>query len=571
MTSDADRAYAERLATDYIFFIEELWRDRGLDAVAPLGDVERDICRWVSRPEKPQRVVLAFRGIGKTHFGTACYSCWRLLRDRETKVLIVSKSQGHAKDTVGLIRDWLTHVPFLAHLNPALDPSKQDQACQFSVAGCSDSRTPSVAAKGIEGMITGTRAHVLIADDVETPENTKTLAARDELNRKVSEFDAIASYGEKEIVYFGTYHHEESLYLKLNTRGYAARSWPFTYPSPTERVLNMAPLLMARLESGVAKPGDLTCPHRFAQEDIVRKKAEGWTYWVMQYQLVSDLASGNRYPLRLSDLVVMDVARDNAPVSAMYGVQDHNGSTAITDILSIGFGQDRLFRPAKLSQEWAPYTGTKMAIDPSGRGEDSTGVSIVSHLAGTLWCHLCTGFPGGSTSEAMDAIAATAFEYRVRDIYIEDNFGRGMWQQLFEPILRRHYLEPDPRREECPEGWKCSVTSVNAVGQKETRIIDTLEPVVSTHRLVMDRKSAANQTIQYQLTRITRQRGALPHEDEIDSLALCVKQWQHVMTLDQGRAAGRAKERLIDDALKEHRRAAGLRVREPRWFRHGAA
>ena len=69
-------------------------------------------------------------------------------------------------------------------------------------------------------------------------------------------------------------------------------------------------------------------------------------------------------------------------------------------------------------------------------------------------------------------------------------------------------------------GWR-SWESEWAKGQKETRIIDTLGPVLTQHRMVVAesflRQDAAteerNYAFLYQLTHITRDRGALTHDD----------------------------------------------------------
>jgi hypothetical protein len=72
------------------------------------------------------------------------------------------------------------------------------------------------------------------------------------------------------------------------------------------------------------------------------------------------------------------------------------------------------------------------------------------------------------------------------------------------------------------------------VGQKEKRIIDTLEPVMAQHRLIVDRDliqrdydsvahlpvdEAFQYRLFYQMTRITRDRKSVPHDDRIEAVA----------------------------------------------------
>lgn len=557
--------YLAHLRDDFLFFLRELWTDRGLDRLAPLSEVELDVARWIANGPN-RRGVLAFRFIGKTHFGTAAYTCWRLFRDPQTKILIVSKSKiPAARDTVGMIREWIRHVWFLRHLDPSLNPLATDQTFQFDVAPAeADSRSPSVLAQGIDGQITGSRAHLIIADDVETKDNVKTVDARRDLAEAITEFRAIASFGEKEILYIGTPHHEESVYLKLVEKGYAFRSWPKTYPDPDERTICLAPLLADRLARGLAKPGELTCPHRFTADDIAQDKAEGRRFWLMQMQLVANLSDSTQYPLRLSDLMVMDVARDQAPLSLVYGLRDHNGSTALDGrdgreaIPSLGFGYDALHRPALIGASWGPYAGTKMWIDPAGRGTDLCAAACVGYLAGRLFVKRLVGLPGGTDDASLIQLAILARETGSREIYIENNWGGGMFAKLFQPILSRFFLRPG-EHPGFPEGWSAQIIDdpkiTHVHGQKEVRIIEALEPVSSGHRLIIDRSVALDQDFQRQFTRITRERGSLEHDDLVDALAGAVKAWTYALSADPEKSAERLENQLTDQAILEfHRR-----------------
>lgn len=560
-------AYLTRLVSDFVFFCEQLWIDRKLDAVAPLGDVERDICRYAAYG--PQRqVVLAPRGFGKTHLVTGGLACWDLYCNPQHKILIVSKSETEAKKTLRLVREWIEHVAFLKHLCP--DRDQRDSATQFDVGPAKSDRTPSVTAKGIDGQIEGTRAHRLIADDVETTGNTKTLDSRHDLAHRVMEFTSIATYGKRLINYVGTPHHEESLYLspdKLPARNYAVRTWPLLYPHPTEKVVGLAPMLQKRLDDGVSKPGDIVCPYRFDQQYITERRAEGRTYFAMQQMLVADLGDTLRYPLQLRDLIVFPVNRDRAPATIQWGTSNAFGaSTRIEDILSLGFDRDGFYHPIFYDPAAQKYSGTKMWIDPAGRGADSTGYSIIAQLNGYLWVKACGGLTGGYEPQTLEKLAQLAKLHRARNIYCEDNFGQGMFVQLFEPVLAKHFIRTgDPNH---IDNWSTSIETVRVTGQKEVRIIDALEPVMNQHRLVVDIDVAKNEIWQRQLTRITRQRNSLEHEDELESMAMCVAMWQDAMNQNPQKSAERKADQLIDDQLKAHRQAMGVQTVEPNWVTH---
>ena len=63
--------------------------------------------------------------------------------------------------------------------------TRRDMADQFDVAGGSLSQSYSVAARGITGQITGSRATLLIADDIEVERNSMTEDARQRIVRVI--------------------------------------------------------------------------------------------------------------------------------------------------------------------------------------------------------------------------------------------------------------------------------------------------------------------------------------------------------------------------------------------------
>lgn len=574
-------SFIARITSDFGEFCKELWLDRGYNRVAPLSWVELDMCDWIANGPA-FRGVLGPRGEGKTH-KVCALAAWRLLRDCNRKILIPSKSHTHAKKVIGLLREWLNNVWFLQHLCPR--PDQVDSATQFQVGGATPSLQPSVTAIGIDGQLEGNRAHTIIPDDVETDTNTETLDSREDLDRRLGELKDIlyphnpelpdAPIDRPEIVYVGTYHHEESVYLKLASpdRGYAFRTWTLVYPELDGGQLNLAPKIIERLRSGENKPGDLMFPLRFNHENVNQKRAEGFTRFSMQHMLVATLSDTNRYPLRLSDLIVMDVPTYEAPITVEYGQRGNEGSTAIEDIKVLGFQGDKLYRPIIISKETKEYTGTKAGIDPSGRGEDRTGLSIVSHLAGNLWVKCCLGLRGGADTESLDNIARLLRHHDCRDAYLEPNIDIfNTYEQLLNAAIRRHFVEPgqDPRY---PRGWKCSLTySPRASQQKELRIISTLEPVTTGHRLIVDRKVVAPEDgepmhcqFQYQLTRITKQKKCLKEDAKLDSLEIAVRAWDHTLGANQAAMAQKSLLEVQEASLRK----AGIITRprqESRWF-----
>lgn len=537
--------------------------------------------------DSPNHLYLAGEGMVPTHnttFGTATYTLWRLLRDADTKIIIVSKSLGAAKKVVKLIRDWIDAIAFLRHLKPARsargDRVWRDNTDMFDVGPSRASKDPSVLALGIGGQLENCRANVVIGDDVETRTNTVTLEAREALDGAVKDFTSLL-YPGGEILYFGTFWHEESVYLKLNERGYSFRTWPLLAPHADDRVIGLAPLIQRKLESGELRPGSdrgefngsIVFAHRHDQRYISERMAEGRTYFAMQQMLIADLGDSLRYPLRLSDLIVFPVQRDKAPISIAWGKSNGQGhSTRIDDVPSTGFGRDGFYAPIMFDEQWTPYSTTRGFIDPSGRGVDELALAIVSQLHGFLFIKLVVGMQGGTSPENLERVGRLLREHRAREVAIETNFGGDMLARLLYPVLRRLSIDPggtDDAGDAYPDGWACAIVETHASIQKEVRIIDTLEPVMASHRLVMDPAVAADTELQRQITRITRQRNSLGRDDRIDALAGVVGQFRLDLEIDAHDAAERQREHWIDEQLDDYRRMAGQRTKqEKRWISH---
>lgn len=580
MTEAAQAEYLGRLRSDYTFFLKELWYDRNLERVAPLGDIELDIARFLAGEVDGVgkfREALAPRGVGKTHLGPCALACYRLLRDPNRRILVVSKSADFARETTILIRSWIGNVWFLKHLTPR--KGQRDNTEAFDVAGCSENRQPSVKCVGIDGQLEGNRAHSVFADDVETKGNTKTKQARDDLDAIVKNFKHFLYADEvdgkattidpSEIAYIGTYQHEDSLYLRLPKRGYVQRVWPLCYPRVGDQIAGLAPMIKERLDTGKARytkdetdfVNNCTMPYRYGSTYVAERLAEGTHEFLQQYQLLSTLSNIERYPLRLQDLVVMDLPADPVgPASVTWGKANQDGSTAL-EINSVGHGDDRLYGPIVIGRPgekaiYEPYTGTCMWIDAAGGGQgdstDATGIAIVSHLAGNLFCRYLGTTKGGHTQDIYHTWARLARQYRVTHVCIEHNASRGLLNQAMTPILAEYRIKPgeDPK---IPEGWHASIVDdsklMHSYGMKEERIIATLQPILGDHRLIVTPEVAADEEFQWQLTRIQAQRNCLGHDDKIDALHGACKFWDYTARIDRTKASARLDEKRRQKSL----------------------
>jgi len=472
------------------------------------------------------------------------------------------------KKTLLMIRGWIGHLPFLRHLIP--QTGDRDNTEMFDVAGCKIDRVASVTAIGITGALPGGRATLIIPDDVEQPENTITRQQRERLRERVTEFEAILSPG-GDIVYLGTPHHEETLYDALERpasdrlyRPYRFRTWPIQYPTAEETTASLAPMLYNDLKTGKAQPGDPVWPERFSK-DYMLSLVMGRTRWLMQYMLVHNLSKSHRFPLKLADLIVHPVNPLVAPVTIQYGKTNSRGSTAIEDIPSPGFADDMFYGPCMIADKWVPYQGCKAFLDPAGSGEDEMAWAIVGQLHGYLYAKDAQAVKGGPTEQNLDKIILSLRANHCHELHVETNFGGEALISLLQNTVARHALPPDTKNEEFPTGWAAAILPLRSSGQKEVRIIDSLEPVLNMHRLVIDPQVAQNQELMYQLVHITREREALEHDDRIEALAGAVNLFADALNQIPERQAARLAEQERADRLERYYRDFGLTPPAKTW------
>jgi hypothetical protein len=402
-------------------------------------------------------------------------------------------------------------------------------------------------------MLTGSRADFIIADDVESANNSMTQSMRDKTSEAVKEFEAILK-PEGKIIYLGTPQCEESLYNKLQERGYICRIWPSRYPE-AEKLPSygekLSPVILERLQADPTLVGRSTDPKRFTDVDLMEREGSyGRSGFQLQFQLDTSLSDADRYPLKLSDLCVMNLNPTDGPQKVVWASAPDQ---IIKELPCVGLSGDRYYRPMMVSkEEWLPYEGVIMSIDPSGRGRDETAYAVVKYLHGMLFVCESGGFTAGYTDDTLQKLAETAKKHQATQIIIEENYGGGMFAQLLKPVLGRIY--------------PCSVEEVKHSKQKELRIIDVLEPVMNQHRLIVDQRVIekdyrstshlpAEQALRYQLfyqmSRITKDRGALAQDDRLDALAIAVGFWTESMGRDVDRAVEEQREALFDRELEK--------------------
>jgi hypothetical protein len=153
------------------------------------------------------------------------------------------------------------------------------------------------------------------------------------------------------------------------------------------------------------------------------------------------------------------------------------------------------------------------------------------------------GLRGGYSEINLKKLTLIAKEYKVKEILVESNLGLGMFSELLKRYLGTIY--------------PCTVEEIRHTKQKELRIIDTLEPVMNQHRLMIDTdiigqdisttecypgETRSQYQLFWQMTRISKEKNSIRHDDRLDALAMAVQFFTENMALTESNAI-KARER----------------------------
>ena len=477
------------------------------------------------------RIMLqAFRGVGKSWI-TAAFVLWVLFRDRDMKILVVSASKQRADDFSIFVQRCILEFEWLAHMRPQDDDTRWSRI-SFDVAGCRPAQSASVKSVGITGMLTGSRADLIVADDIETPNNSATDMMREKLLQLVTEFESVLTpKPTSRIVFLGTPQSTFSIYRTLHERKYIPMVWPARYPKSLIGYEDMlAKDLLADIRrdglSALAwKPTDT----RFSEILLLEREGSmSRSNFALQFQLDTTLSDALKFPLKLSDFSVLPLDLAKGPSDIVWGADKET----VLDLPAVALPGDKWHRPKSVS-EFVPYGETIVALDPSGRGKDETVAVILSQINGFIFLRDIFASQEGYSDTTLREVLRRAKHYGATMCLVESNFGDGMVVEL----LKRH-------AQEMKVG--ISFEEVRSNTMKEARIIDTLEPVLNQHKLIIDQRLISwdyesNQDmapedrlprmLAYQLTRMCREKGAVRHDDRVDALALGVKYFLDVLAI----------------------------------------
>ena len=498
----------------------------------------------------PKRLqVQAFRGVGKSWI-TGAFVLWTLFKDPEKKIMIISASKERADNMSIFLQKLIIETPWLNHLQPKSDDARWSRI-SFDV-NCSPHQAPSVKSVGITGQLTGSRADLMVLDDIEVPGNSMTEMMREKLLQLCTEAESILTpHDNSRIMYLGTPQTTFTVYRKLAERNYRPFIWPARFPkdiTPYEGLI--APQLQEDIDNG-ALPWGCTDPDRFDDDDLVDREASmGRSNFALQFMLDTSLSDAEKFPLKMADLVITSVNPTDAPENIVWCSDPAN---ILKDLPTVGLPGDYFYSPMQLQGEWSGYTETICSVDPSGRGADETAAAYLSQKNGLIYLHEMRAYRDGYSDNTLLDILRGCKKYGATTLVVESNFGDGIVAELF----KKHIIQTKQR---------IHVDEIRANVRKEERIIDTLEPVLNQHRLIVNKsvvewdynsnRDAAPEErllymLFYQMSRMCRQKYAVKHDDRLDCLAQGVKYYIDALSISAQEQINLRKREEWDDMLEQ--------------------
>ncbi len=520
----------KRLHGDFRYFLTAVWTHLALPP-----PTRAQLCIADYLQNGPKRLqIQAFRGVGKSWI-TAAFVLWTLFTDPDKKVMVVSASKDRADAFSIFCQRLILEVPWLAHLKPKNDDQRWSRI-SFDVGPAMPHQAPSVKSVGITGQLTGSRADLMVLDDVEVPNNSMTEMQREKLLQLVTECESILTpKSTSRIMFLGTPQTTFTIYNKLRERNYKPFVWPARFPRKVAMYDGLlAPQLVEDLENETEltwKPTDT----RFQERDLLeRESSMGRSNFMLQFMLDTSLSDAEKFPLKFADLIVTPINPTHAPENIIWCSDPKN---IIKDLPAVGLPADYFYSPMQQQGEWKEYAETICSVDPSGRGTDETVACYLSQLNGIIYLHEVKAFRDGYSDDTLLSILRGCRKYKATTILIESNFGDGIVAELFKKHCQNTKTS-------------LNIEETRANVRKEDRIIDSLEPVLNQHRLVVDPaiitwdyksnpEVAPELRLQYmlfyQMSRMCREKGAVKHDDRIDALAQGVKWFTDALSLSANR------------------------------------
>lgn len=442
------------------------------------------ICVWLENCQDPERVLMVFRGAAKSTI-YAVYKAWKLYRNRANRSLVWSADNDTAgmltADTINVLRNH----PLCIGMLP-----KKPGAKRFWILGARDARNASMRAVGVTSNATGARADDVDFDDIEVPGNIETPEARKKLRQRISESTHIAVPGAQK-TFIGTPHTHDSIYPERIAAGASTLIIPlFAHATRYTQTDTRT-----RYRIGFVPDDDgltvITGIHKFARVLVEGKdyRREGGDIILPKApRAVLDIYSGCAWPERFNRDEVQIRRKETRTLNAW----DSQYMLEAKPIDEIRLDPERI-TPYDVEPEirrangavamflaGVQIAGASVRWDPSSGKVDSDVSAVVvclQDLLGRRYLHriqALTGqvaeftedgkrITGGQVWQLCDLVA----ELNLPRVTVETNGIGGFAPAVLKAALKQRRLQ-------------CGVTEVQAVANKNKRILEAWEPLIDS-------------------------------------------------------------------------------------------
>lgn len=544
---------------DFLSFAHAGMQFLGFD----LTEMQADIAEFMENGPR-LRMVQAQRGQAKTTLA-ALYGIWRIIHNLSFRVLIVSAGEDMAGDISTLMVRIIMQWDVLEYMRPDKTAGDRVSVIAFDVnhelKGVD--KSPSISCRGILSGLSGARADLILADDVE--DNKKGFSPSDQakLREFSKEFSSINQHGH--IMYLGTPHNRNSLYNTLPARGFTVRIWPGRYPTEEEEARyngNLAPMIVKRMQENPSirtgygidgTRGMITEPVIYTESLLIDKELDmGPETFQLQFMLDTTMSDEVRQQLKLSDFIVANFESEYVPEIIGWG----SGNANLVPLgAQFPVPNTKMYYPAFIASTFGKPKEIVAYMDPAGGGQDELAVCCGFVVGPYIHVLDMLAVRGGLNPENDKAICDFMVRNKVTRLVIEDNMGHG----AFRIALRSVFQKSD----NC-QYLANAITGETVSGQKEVRIIQRLVSAMQRHRIVIHPRVfeadtaycskygadvRAARSVFFQIAFITTDRASLVHDDRIEALAGLVNQFSYVLDQDEKKAAEQRKKDEIKEFL----------------------
>ncbi len=206
----APLAAAVGSAENFIRFVA-LWNRLQGQQTPRIHPVMADfLCRALGRGYRYVYLV-AFRNSGKSTL-IGLFIAWLLKNDPELRALVITAD---ILLSIKMVRHARSVAETHPHMRGAMPKRGKDKWAenQFTVTRRRQSRDPSVLARALGANFTGSRADIIICDDIEVPSTCSSAYRRKRMRDKIAEVDYVLEPGGA-VVFIGTPHAKNTIYYE---------------------------------------------------------------------------------------------------------------------------------------------------------------------------------------------------------------------------------------------------------------------------------------------------------------------------------------------------------------------